>query len=445
MTNESLALTGGSPVFTATLALGQTGPRVAVKDCIDIAGTVTRCGSAAFDAAPAATAHADVVEALLKAGCRIIAKTNMHELAYGMTGVNARFGTPVNPRWPDIIPGGSSSGSAAAVAGGLVDFAIGTDTGGSIRQPAICCGVIGFKPTFGRISRKGASPAQSSLDCIGPFARSMDRIEQAMAALDGSFMPARLTAAPKLAITGMDAEPGILAALAPVVTPQAGALTAINLPSLEAAFKAGMTVIGRETAAAFGHLVTGGAPLGPDVKARIAAAMSITDEDLAAAEDVRARFTAEVDAVLATHDAILTPALPVVPPRLSQADDPQRVLPSHAICGRSTFRAIPHWFCRFSHRTACPPDFRSLAASREMSRSAPSPAGFARPSKTSRWRNDHGCPFPVPCGRDTRKPEGGDPFPQAGISQAAPYPDRHRAPVSDHRYLPGLRAAALWR
>lgn len=327
MTNDTSALTGGSPVFTATLALGQTGPRVAVKDCIDIAGTVTRCGSAAFDAAPAATVHADVVAALLKAGCRITAKTNMHELAYGMTGVNARFGTPVNPRWPDIIPGGSSSGSAAAVAGGLVDFAIGTDTGGSIRQPAVCCGVIGFKPTFGRISRKGASPAQSSLDCIGPFARNMDRIEQAMAALDGSFTPARLTAAPRLAITGMDAEPGILAALAPVITPQAGPLTSVSLPSLAAAFKAGMTVIGRETAAAFGHLVTGNAPLGADVRARIAAAMSITDEDLAAAEEVRARFTAEVDAALASHDAILTPALPVVPPRLSEADDPQRVLP----------------------------------------------------------------------------------------------------------------------
>ncbi len=133
--------------------------------------------------------HADVVANLLSAGCRIVGKTKMHELAYGMTGINAFEGTPINPRYPDRIPGGSSSGSAAAVAAGLVDFAIGTDTGGSIRQPAICCGVIGFKPTFGRVSRKGALPAQSSLDCIGPFARNLSMIERAMSAIDPTFQP----------------------------------------------------------------------------------------------------------------------------------------------------------------------------------------------------------------------------------------------------------------
>lgn len=159
----SAAATG----FASMLVIGvDGGPTVAVKDCLDIAGHVTRCGSAAYaDAAPALTNSA-VVDRLLEAGCRIVGKTRLHEIAYGMTGVNAYEGTPVNPRWPDRIPGGSSSGSAVAVAAGSVDFAIGTDTGGSVRQPAICCGVIGFKPTFGRVDRRGALPAVSSLDCI---------------------------------------------------------------------------------------------------------------------------------------------------------------------------------------------------------------------------------------------------------------------------------------
>src|ERR1019366_8897632 len=140
--------------FVLRLELGGEGPRVAVKDSIDIAGYPTRAGSAAFAAAAPALHHAAVVQALLDRGCRIVGKTNMHELAYGVTGINRWSGTPRNPRYPDRIPGGSSSGSAVAVAAGAVaaaapsdpphvgppvDFALGTDTGGSIRIPAACC------------------------------------------------------------------------------------------------------------------------------------------------------------------------------------------------------------------------------------------------------------------------------------------------------------------
>lgn len=93
----------------------------------------------------------------------------MHELAFGITGINHAFGTPINPKYPELIPGGSSSGSAAAVAAKQADFTLGTDTGGSIRMPAACCGVFGLKPTFGRVSRKGVYPPSSSLDCVGPL------------------------------------------------------------------------------------------------------------------------------------------------------------------------------------------------------------------------------------------------------------------------------------
>lgn len=146
---------------------GGDGPRVAVKDVIDIAGTPTRAGSRALADRPAAATHARAVQHLLDAGCRIVGKANMHELAFGMTGVNDWTGTPVNPRYPNLVPGGSSSGSATAVAAGLWDWALGTDTGSSIRAPAACCGVVGLKPTFGRLSRHGLTPENSSLDCVG--------------------------------------------------------------------------------------------------------------------------------------------------------------------------------------------------------------------------------------------------------------------------------------
>ena len=174
----------GNFIFFKELSHGGQGLRVAVKDSIDMAGYPTCAGSAALAEAPPAARNADVMQAVLDAGCRIVGKTNMHELAYGVTGINDWTGTPINPFYPDRAPCAASSGSAAAVAAGLCDFALGSDTGGSIRTPAACCGVFGFKPSFGRVSRVGAHPKESSLDCIGPFAGSAAMIEKAMAIID---------------------------------------------------------------------------------------------------------------------------------------------------------------------------------------------------------------------------------------------------------------------
>ncbi|WP_127104691.1 amidase [Pararhodobacter zhoushanensis] len=323
----SLRPTVAKHALVAPLDLGGDGLRVVVKDCIDIAGYATRCGSRAFDDAVPADRHADVVQALLNAGCRITGKTNMHELAYGMTGVNEAYGTPVNPHWPDRIPGGSSSGSAVAVAAGICDFGVGTDTGGSVRQPAICCGVYGIKPTYGRISRRGLSPATSSLDCVGAFARDMDMLIAAMQAMDPSFARVTLTAAPRLARIKAELDDEVGQALVYALMEGAPEVDYVTLPSLEAAFAAGMTVIGAETVAAFGHLLDEGAPLGADIRARLTASRAITPDQLAQAEAVRAAFTAEVDAVLATAEALITPALPMVPPTLTEAQDPKTVLP----------------------------------------------------------------------------------------------------------------------
>jgi len=146
----------------------------AVKDLIDVAGTRTGGGNPDWSKAqaPAATS-APAVAALLAAGATLNGKTITDELAFGLEGVNAHYGTPVNPACPDRIPGGSSSGSAVAVAAGLVDFALGTDTGGSVRVPASFVGVFGFRPTHNAVPMAGVIPFSPSYDTVGWFARDM--------------------------------------------------------------------------------------------------------------------------------------------------------------------------------------------------------------------------------------------------------------------------------
>lgn len=306
-------------VFVQALQLGGDGPRVAIKDSIDIAGLATRSGSAAFAAAPAATRHAVVVERLLAQGCRIVGKTTLHELAYGVTGINAHAGTPRNPRFPTLVPGGSSSGSAAAVAGGLADFAIGTDTGGSIRIPATCCGIIGLKPTFGRVSRVGVVPAESSLDCVGPFVRDIAMLDRAMSLIDGSFVRASPPVAARLGLVEVTADGQVAAALRAALGRLDMPVTPIHLPSFEEAFTAGIAIIAAENWAAYGHLLDAG--LGADVRKRLAAAQAVTRDDVAHAEAVRRRFRDEVDAALQTVTALVLPTMPEVPLRLAAAQD----------------------------------------------------------------------------------------------------------------------------
>lgn len=312
-------------IFIQQFEIGGDGPRVAVKDCLDILGYRTSLGSLAFAEADLAVTSADVVDALLNDGAKIVGKANMHELAYGVTGINGWSGTPVNPRFPDRVPGGSSSGSAVAVAAGLVDFAIGTDTGGSIRVPAACCGVVGLKPSFGRISRTGAHPAETSLDCVGPFASDVAGIEQAMAMIDPTFEPQARPAQPRFGIVAVDADDDIQAAVDAAIAGFGLDAVPLSLPSFVYAFKAGITIMAAEMAHLFGHLC-GTGKLGPDVDARLLAAAKVTAQDVEKAEKVRERFTQEVDAALEKVDALLLPTLPSVPPLLEEAGDAPRTL-----------------------------------------------------------------------------------------------------------------------
>lgn len=159
------------------------GPRLAVKDNIDVAGLPTTCAHPAFARVPEHSATA--VQRLLDAGCVVAGKTNLDQFATGLVGTRSPYGAVENPHVPGRIAGGSSSGSAAAVARRLVDLAVGTDTAGSGRVPAALCGVVGLKPTVGLIPTDGVIPACPSLDCVSIFARTVGDATAALAVMAG--------------------------------------------------------------------------------------------------------------------------------------------------------------------------------------------------------------------------------------------------------------------
>ncbi|MEM5310366.1 amidase [Paraburkholderia sp. JHI869] len=305
----------------SAFTLGGNGPTIAIKDTIDIAGMRTTGASRALaETAPAQT-HADVVQLLLDAKWKIVGKANMHELAFGMTGINDYTGTPANPQDAARIPGGSSSGSASAVGQGLAQAALGTDTGGSIRGPAACCGVVGLKPTFARVSRRGVAPVESTLDCVGPFARDVRMIVETMGVIAPAFDVAaalKKVTACRVGIAQVDAQSDLLAAV--TRAPQRAGMSseAIELAGLADAFQAGLAIINAETWAAFGHLVDS-AKLGADLEARLRAASSTTPDQVSAAERVRRSFTEAVDRALDSVDVIVMPTLPALPITIDDA------------------------------------------------------------------------------------------------------------------------------
>ncbi|WP_355661117.1 amidase [Halomonas salifodinae] len=294
------------------LALGRGPKRVVVKDTIDIAGHPTRAGSAALAEAPPARRHAEIVERTLSVGYRIVGKANLHELAFGMTGLNAWTGTPENPCFPEWIPGGSSSGSAAAVAAGLAEVGIGTDTGGSIRLPAACCGLYGLKPTFGRLDRRGVMPAATSLDCVGPIAADLEELIAFMAAVDPRFVIPATQDLPRVARLDVAADDAIQAAVEECLTEASLPMTSATLGLLDEAYSAAMAVINRETFDACAAW-RDDTRLGADVARRLRAAGETSDTELREAEALRRAFTREVDRLLETHDVLALPTLPHAP------------------------------------------------------------------------------------------------------------------------------------
>ncbi len=314
-----------SSIFVETYPTEGTKPTVAIKDCIDIAGRVTACGSRALAGSLPAQRHAAVVQVLADAGWRIAAKASMHELAYGMTGINGWTGTVPNPLYPGRIAGGSSSGSAAAVAAGLVDVALGSDTGGSVRLPAACCGVIGLKSTYGRLSRDGVHPVHSSQDCVGVFAGSLDLLDRAMALMDPTYGQAEVGPM-RIGTVIAEADEEIAQAVAGAVTASPHSVRPFYLPLMQEAFEAGVILMAAEAHEAYAHLLASGL-LGADVEARLRAAPAMaTPDKIAWAQNIRRDVTLAIDAALTACDILALPTLPAFPPMLDDLGDPAAVL-----------------------------------------------------------------------------------------------------------------------
>ena len=163
------------------------GVPLAVKDLIDVSGIATTAGSSFLDGVPGRSAP--VVQRLEAAGAIVVGKTNLHEFAWGVTSQNPHWGTVVNPTLPGRVAGGSSGGSAAAVADRQAIIALGTDTGGSLRIPAACCGVVGYKPAYGAVPVAGVFPLAPSFDTVGPMARTVAEVALIDAALTGRPVP----------------------------------------------------------------------------------------------------------------------------------------------------------------------------------------------------------------------------------------------------------------
>ena len=201
-----------------------TGLYFAVKDLIDIEGVATGGGSPDWPAfAPVPTRHATVVKTLLNAGASVVGKTITDEVSLGILGENAHDGTPLNPAAPDRVPGGSSSGSASAVASGACDFALGTDSGGSVRVPASFCGLYGIRPTHGRIDFAGITVQSPSADTCGWFTRDAKTLARVAEVLFEAAVPERL---PTTLLVATDAfgfaDEAVSAALQPMVERLAG-------------------------------------------------------------------------------------------------------------------------------------------------------------------------------------------------------------------------------
>jgi amidase len=294
------------------------GPRLAVKDIIDVAGVPTTAGSRALArTAGPATADAACLAGARAAGARIVGKTNLHELAMLPIGTNPWFGTPVNPLDPDLIPGGSSSGSAVAVADGDADVALGSDTGGSIRVPAACCGISGLKTTHGRVSLDGVWPLAPSFDTIGPMATTVAGLVLGMQLLEPGFTP-RAAPARTVGRLRTQARPEIEAAVDGALRAAGFDVVALDWDDAGTGTDAWTTVYFSELWDADRELVVAH----PDgVGEDVAATVAMADQWRGGVDEARRQLDAWRRSLLALFDQVevlALPTLPIFPPRLDQ-------------------------------------------------------------------------------------------------------------------------------
>jgi aspartyl-tRNA(Asn)/glutamyl-tRNA(Gln) amidotransferase subunit A len=294
---------------------------LAVKDLFDTAGLETTYGSGLFAGrVPRATAAA--VERLQAAGYAVAGKTNLHEFAYGTTSENPHFGDVPNPAAPGRVAGGSSGGSAAALAAREADAALGTDSAGSIRIPAACCGVVGHKPTHGLVPTDGCWPLAPSFDVAGPMARDVDGCERMLQALVPGYAPRGLESLEELrvGVAWTDLADPLVAARVEEAAARFPRRRRVELPLVPVETYAFFM---REAADVHRELFAENADLyGEDVRLKLERCLAVRDAEVERAARLRAEYRERVEEALDGLDLVVTPTLPVVAPPLHRGAAP---------------------------------------------------------------------------------------------------------------------------
>ena len=307
-----------SGIFLARPERDGDGIRLAVKDLFDTAGLTTTYGSAIFaDQVP--DTSAEVLLRLEASGYANVGKANLHEFAYGITSTNPHFGTVPNPAAPGRIAGGSSGGSAAALAGGFAEAALGTDSGGSIRIPAACCGVVGFKPSYGVVSLEGCFPLAPSFDHAGPMANTVPDCVALMGHLADGFVKRDLESLEELEVglAWVDrAAPLVGARVADAASlfPSAREVEFPLPQGIGAAFMSEVADVHRELFAENADLY------GDNVRTKVELCLAVSDAERRRGVHARGEYRERCEEAFDGLDLLLTPTIPFVPPPLP-ADD----------------------------------------------------------------------------------------------------------------------------
>ena len=306
-----------------------SGLTFAAKDVFDVEGSRTGFGNPTWlETHPPAQSTAPAVQHLLDAGADMVGKTLTDELTYSLSGQNAHYGTPINSGAPGRIPGGSSSGSASAVAGGLVDFSLGTDCGGSVRLPASYCGVLGIRPSHGRISLEGVCPFTWSFDVAGWFSRDADVFAQVGRVLLGEDIK---PAAPSRLLFAVDAfemvDSEVAEALAPAVeiaVRAVGDRTDVSFApeSLTEWYETFRVVQAWEIWANNGAWIQEARPqFGPGISDRVEWASKVTEQQVNAARSRQEEIVARIRGEIGEGDVLCLPTSPRVAPLVDSPQD----------------------------------------------------------------------------------------------------------------------------
>jgi aspartyl-tRNA(Asn)/glutamyl-tRNA(Gln) amidotransferase subunit A len=346
---------------------------ISVKDLFDMSGQVTTAGSVVLKDRPPAKADAPAIARLKAQGFIVLGRTNMTEFAYSGVGLNPHHGTPLSPfeRERRRIPGGSSSGAAVSLADGMCALAIGTDTGGSCRIPAAFCGVVGYKPSTGRIPTEGAYPLSYTLDSVGSFGKSVRCVATGDAVMAGQGdqplverPPSRIRLGVPRSLETLDTEPIVAKTFERAVKriSEAGvAIEAAEFPSIEEIAQIN-TKGGISAVEAFSHhkelIAAAGDRYDPRVRRRIAHGASIPAHEYVDTLRKRALLIDRVRTMMAGLDAAILPTTPNIPPLISALESDDEYLRLNFLSLRNTFIGNFLDMCAISlpvHRPGEPP------------------------------------------------------------------------------------------